>query len=68
PGPGVLTTAGVGAGYGRAQGLRFLAGLFIGTNLVAIAVVSGLAAIVFSAPGLRTILVWASVAFFVYLA
>ena len=42
PGPGVLTTAGVGAGYGRAQGLRFLTGLFIGTNLVAIAVVGAL--------------------------
>lgn len=68
PGPGVLTTAGVGAGYGKAQGLRFLTGLFIGTNLVAIAVVSGLAAIVFSAPGVREVLVWASIAFFIYLA
>lgn len=68
PGPGVLTTAGVGSGFGYGPGLRFLAGLFIGTNLVALAVVTGLAAIVFSAPGVRTVLVWASVAFFIYLA
>lgn len=68
PGPGVLTTAGVGASYGRAKGLEFLVGLFIGTNLVSLAVVSGLAAIVFSAPGVRDALLWASVAFFVYMA
>lgn len=68
PGPGVLTTAGVGSGFGYSAGLRFVAGLFVGTNLVALAVVSGLAAVVFSAPGVRTALVWASVAFFIYLA
>jgi threonine/homoserine/homoserine lactone efflux protein len=68
PGPGVLTTAGVGAGFGYGPGLRFLAGLFVGTNLVALAVVSGLAAVLFSVPEIRTVLLWASVTFFVYLA
>lgn len=68
PGPGVLTTAGVGAGFGYGPGLRFLSGLFIGTNLVALAVVTGLAAVVFSVPEIRIIATWASVAFFVYLA
>ena len=68
PGPGVLTTAGVGAGFGWRAGLKFLTGLFLGTNLVALLVVSGLAAIVLSAPGLRTILTLASAAFFFYLA
>ncbi len=68
PGPGVLTTAGVGSGFGYRPGLRFLAGLCVGTNLVALAVVSGLAAVLFSVPEVRTVLVWASVAFFVYLA
>ena len=68
PGPGVLTTAGVGSGYGWRQGLRFLAGLGVGTNLVALAVVSGLWAVVSAVDGLRVVLVLASVAFFVYLA
>ena len=68
PGPGVLTTAGVGSGFGYAAGLRFLAGLFIGTNLVAAAVVTGLAAIVLAEPAIRIAATWASVAFFVYLA
>ncbi len=68
PGPGVMTTAGVGAGFGWRPGLRFLAGLFVGTNLVALAVITGLAAVVFTLPWLRTVLVFASAAFFIWLA
>ncbi|MGI9371874.1 MAG: LysE family translocator [Hyphomicrobiales bacterium] len=68
PGPGVLTTAGVGSAFGYRPGLIFLTGLFIGTNLVALAVVSGLAAIVFSVPVLRTVLLVASAAYLLYLA
>ena len=33
PGPGVLSTAGVGAAYGWRQGLFYVAGLCAGTNL-----------------------------------
>lgn len=68
PGPGVLTTAGVGSGFGYPAGLRFLSGLFVGTNLVAAAVVSGLAAVVLAVPEIRIAATWASVAFFVWLA
>lgn len=68
PGPGVLSTAGVGAAYGFRPGLRYVAGLFIGTNLVALAVISGLAAVVFSLPVVRTVLMAASVAYLLYLA
>ena len=50
PGPGVLSLAGVGAAFGRNSGLSYMLGLLIGTNLVAIAVVTGLAAIVLSVP------------------
>ena len=32
PGPGVLSTAGVGAAYGFQPGLRYVMGLFIGTT------------------------------------
>ena len=60
PGPGVLSLAGVGAAFGRRPGLAYLAGLFIGTNLVALLVVSGLAAAMLADPSLRVVLMAAS--------
>ncbi len=68
PGPGVLSTAGVGASFGQQAGYRYVLGLFIGTNLVALAVVTGLAGIVLTAPALRTVLLYASAAYLCYLA
>ena len=67
PGPGVLTTAGVGSGYGWGAGLCYLVGLFVGTNLVALAVVTGLWAAVAAAPGLREALFGASLLYLLYL-
>jgi len=68
PGPGVLSTAGMGAAYGFRPGLGYVTGLFIGTNMVALAVISGVAAVVLSVPVIRTILLGASVAYLLYLA
>ena len=68
PGPGVLSTAGVGAAYGRAAGHRYVAGLCLGTNLVALAVVTGVAALVLAQPLLRTVLLLASVGYLLWLA
>lgn len=68
PGPGVLSIAGVGAGYGYRAGTRYLAGLFVGTNLVALAVVSGLAALILAEPRIRQVLFIASVLYLFYLA
>jgi len=68
PGPGVLSTAGVGAAFGFRAGFRYLTGLFIGTNLVGLAVVTGLAALVLANPLIRTLLFAASTAYLVYLA
>lgn len=68
PGPGVLSTAGVGSAFGSQAGYRYVAGLCIGTNLVALAVVTGLAGLVLAQPGLRTVLMFASVAYLCYLA
>lgn len=68
PGPGVLSLAGVGAAFGKRAGLAYLLGLMAGTNLVALAVVTGVAAIAFSVPGLRTVLLFASAAYLLYLA
>lgn len=68
PGPGVLSLAGVGAAYGSVIGRRYLLGLFIGTNLVWLAVVSGLAAVVLANPVIRVILLSASTLYLLYLA
>jgi len=51
PGPGVLSTAGVGASFGKEAAIRYVTGLFIGTNLVALAVVTGVAGLVLALPG-----------------
>ena len=62
PGPGVLSLAGVGAAFGWRQGLKYLAGLFFGNNLVCLAVISGLATIMLADPTIRTVLLIASTA------
>lgn len=68
PGPGVLSVAGVGSAFGFQAGTRYIGGLFIGTNLVALAVVSGLATILLANENLRLILLVLSVGYLVYLA
>lgn len=68
PGPGVLSTAGVGAAFGFKAGLRYVTGLCIGTNLVALIVVSGLAAIILATPWARNTLLVASAIYLLYLA
>ena len=68
PGPGVLSTAGVGSAYGFRAGLSYVTGLFIGTNLVALAVVTGVAAAILANPVLRTVLAVASIGYLLYLA
>ena len=68
PGPGVLSTAGVGAAFGFRAGFRYVTGLFIGTNLVGLAVVTGLAAVLLANPVIRPILFVASTCYLIYLA
>jgi threonine/homoserine/homoserine lactone efflux protein len=68
PGPGVLSTAGVGSAFGMRAGLRYVLGLFIGTNLVALAVISGLAAVLLAVPVVRWLLMGLSLAYLLYLA
>lgn len=68
PGPGVLSAAGVGSAYGYRKGARYLMGLWIGTNLVSLAVISGLAAIMLSNPPMRMFFLFASAGYLLYLA
>lgn len=68
PGPGVLSIAGVGSGFGFLAGQRFLWGLWLGNFLVGLAVIFGLKAIIFSVPYLPEILLGLSLAYLSYLA
>ena len=68
PGPGVLSLAGVGAAFGWRQGISYLSGLFIGNNLVCIAVISGLATVLLASPSIRITLLIISAAYLGYLA
>ena len=68
PGPGVLSTAGVGSAFGAKPGYRYVFGLFLGTNMVALAVVTGVAGLILAQPALRIVLMYASVLYLCYLA
>ena len=68
PGPGVLSLAGVGAAFGWRTGTRYLLGLWLGTNLVSLAVISGVAAVILADPIIRTLLLIASAAYLSFLA
>lgn len=68
PGPGVLSAAGVGAGFGMRAGLLFILGLFIGQAIVFFAVAFGLATLVLATPWLRIFLMALSFSYLLYLA
>ena len=68
PGPGVMSTAGVGSAFGYRAGLIYVIGLFIGTNVVCLMIITGLTAILFSIPEVRYVLLILSSAYLLYLA
>ena len=68
PGPGVLSAAGVGAGYGFRSGARYIGGLWFGNLMVGLIVISGIWALLLTIPGLRLVLGVASLVYLGYLA
>ena len=68
PGPGVLSVAGVGAAFGYKSGVRYIVGLCLGTNMVAGAVVTGLASIVLTNYPLRLALMLIASSYLLFLA
>ncbi|KHA50468.1 LysE family translocator [Sulfitobacter geojensis] len=68
PGPGVLSTAGIGAAYGYRAGFAYLGGLMLGGGVTMLLVITGLAAIMLAVPWLRFVLLLASVGYLTYLA
>ncbi|MFZ3582798.1 hypothetical protein ACOI1H_11575 [Loktanella sp. DJP18] len=67
-GPGGLSRVRVDSGFGIHPGLRHLVGLFIGTNLMLLAVITGLAALILDVPSPRAMLMGLSLACLGYLA
>lgn len=68
PGPGVLSTAGVGSAFGFRSGFRYVTGLWAGNNLVSFIVITGLATLLLASDLIRTILMLLSTAYLFYLA
>lgn len=68
PGPGVLSAAGVGVGFGVRPGLIYVVGLCLGANLVAVMVVGGYAALLLATPYIRTVLMALSFGYLLWLA
>ena len=68
PGPGVLSAAGVGAGFGFRAGAGYIGGLWFGNLMVGLIVISGLWTLLLAIPGLRLVLGIASLCYLGYLA
>ena len=68
PGPGVLSLAGVGAGFGWRVGIMYLIGLFLGTNGVALFVVLGFKQFLFNIDGVELTFLFLSLSYLSFLS
>ncbi len=68
PGPGVLSLAGVGAGFGWRVGIMYLIGLFLGTNGVALLVVLGFKQFLFNIDGVEFTFLFLSLSYLSFLS
>jgi len=68
PGPGVLSLAGVGAGFGWRVGMMYLIGLFFGTNGVALLVVLGFKQFLFEIEGVELTFLLLSLSYLSFLS
>ena len=68
PGPGVLSLAGVGAGFGWKVGMMYLVGLFFGTNGVALLVVLGFKQFLFEIDGVEITFLLLSLSYLSFLS
>ena len=68
PGPGVLSLAGTGAGFGWRPGMFYLLGLFIGTNAVMMLVITGLKGVLFKIPFVEPVFLTVSLSYLSWIA
>lgn len=68
PGPATLSLAGVGAAFGVRRGLRYLAGIMLGTFCVLLLIATGVTGLIMANPALVTLLTLVGGAYILYLA
>ena len=68
PGPGVLSLAATGSGFGWKAGILYLAGLFIGTNTVLVFVVTGFKGFLFEIPWVEPVFLIISLSYLSWIA
>ena len=68
PGPGVLSLAATGSGFGWKAGVLYLAGLFIGTNTVLVFVVTGFKGFLFEIPWVEPVFLIISLSYLTWIA
>jgi len=68
PGPATLSLAAVGAAFGACNGLRYLAGIIMGTACVLLLAASGITGAFFAIPAARIVVFALGAAYVVYLA
>ena len=68
PGPGVLSLAATGSGFGWKAGVLYLAGLFIGTNTVLVFVVTGFKGFLFEIPWVEPVFLIISLSYLIWIA
>ena len=68
PGPSTLSATAVGASFGARRAFPYLVGLLLGTGMVLVAVIAGLAGLLLAIPGLAPALTVASALYLLYLA
>ena len=68
PGPGVLSLAATGSGFGWKAGILYLAGLFIGTNTVLVFVVTGFKGFLFQIPWVEPVFLITSLSYLSWIA
>ena len=68
PGPGVLSLAATGSGFGWKAGILYLAGLLIGTNTVLVFVVTGFKGFLFEIPWVEPVFLIISLSYLTWIA
>jgi threonine/homoserine/homoserine lactone efflux protein len=68
PGPATISLVAVVAAYGVRRSLPYVSGLIVGSELILVAVASGVSAALLAVPAVRSLLIAASAAYILWLA